>query len=112
VGVHWGTFEGERNVGFMFLVETALGRMKYIKMGNSSLTHPPEGFSSIAAKGRLEPDPSKDKIQMLDNMRVIIPIGPPEPQREFEASGFLHSEYVIYNEGQARLRYLAKFSFA
>nr|XP_053643276.1 protein mono-ADP-ribosyltransferase PARP3-like isoform X1 [Cherax quadricarinatus] len=74
----------------MFLVETALGRMKYIKMGNSSLTHPPEGFSSIAAKGRLEPDPSKDKIQMLDNMRVIIPIGPPEPQREFEASGFLH----------------------
>ncbi|XP_071530154.1 protein mono-ADP-ribosyltransferase PARP3-like isoform X2 [Panulirus ornatus] len=89
VGVHWGTYEGERNVGFMFLVETALGRMKYIKMGNSSLCQPPEGFNSIAAKGRLEPDPSKDKIIMLDDMRVFVPVGQPEPQREFEASGFL-----------------------
>lgn len=55
MGVHWGKYEDERNVGFMFLVETALGRMRYIKMGNSSLTRPPDGFNSIAAKGRLEP---------------------------------------------------------
>lgn len=112
VGVHWGKYEDERNVGFMFLVETALGRMRYIKMGNSSLTRPPDGFNSIAAKGRLEPDPSNDEMRKFDGKRVVVPIGPPVPQKEFEASGFLQSQYVVYDEGQVQLRYLTKFSFA
>lgn len=67
MGVHWGKYEDERNVGFMFLVETALGRMRYIKMGNSSLTRPPDGFNSIAAKGRLEPG-------MFRNLYCLCPV--------------------------------------
>ncbi|XP_064119253.1 protein mono-ADP-ribosyltransferase PARP3-like isoform X1 [Macrobrachium nipponense] len=111
VGVHWGTYAGEKNVGFMFLAEAALGRIKYVKMGNSSLKQPPEGFNCVAAKGRLEPDSSKDQIRTFGGKRVIIPVGAPAPQKDFESSGFLRSEYVVYKEGQTRLRYLLKFSF-
>ncbi|KAK7068526.1 Poly [ADP-ribose] polymerase 3 [Halocaridina rubra] len=111
VGVHWGTYAGEKNVGFMFLIETALGRIKYVKMGNSSLKKPPDGFNCVGAKGRLEPDSSKDQIRTFGGKRVIIPVGAPSRQKDFESSGFLRTEYVVYNEEQMRLRYLVKFSF-
>ncbi|XP_042885376.1 protein mono-ADP-ribosyltransferase PARP3-like [Penaeus japonicus] len=53
-----------------------------------------------------------DEMRKFDGKRVVVPIGPPVPQKEFESSGFLQSQYVVYDEGQTQLRYLTKFSFA
>lgn len=56
-------------------------------------------------------DASKDKVKIFDGNRVFVPVGLPEPQQEFETSGFLHSQYVVYKVDQLRIRYLVKFSF-
>ena len=52
---HYGTFEGEKNIGFMFLVEVALGNMNFIQQCDSSLTKPPAGYDSVVARGSCEP---------------------------------------------------------
>lgn len=48
-------FEGEDNVGFMFVAEVALGKEKSITQSDSSLTKAPPGFDSIVARGSSEP---------------------------------------------------------
>ena len=55
VGCHYGSFEGEQDVGFMFLVEVALGNMHFIKQCDGSLTKAPPGYDSIVARGNCEP---------------------------------------------------------
>lgn len=55
VGCNYGVFEGENNVGFMFLVEVALGRESSITQCNSSLTKAPNGYDSVVARGTCEP---------------------------------------------------------
>lgn len=52
---HYGCFEGENDVGFMFLVEVALGKESSIKECDCSLTKAPKGYDSIVARGRCEP---------------------------------------------------------
>ncbi|MCL4136266.1 UNVERIFIED_CONTAM: hypothetical protein GTU68_062313, partial [Idotea baltica] len=111
VGAHHGTFEGEKNIGFMFLTEVALGKMNFIKQVSSGLTAPPKGFDSVVARGKLEPDPKKDIKKEFEGHDVIVPVGAPVPQKEFKDSNFTQSEYLVYKESQARIRYLLKFSF-
>ncbi|KAK7063097.1 Poly [ADP-ribose] polymerase 3 [Halocaridina rubra] len=111
VGPHYGKFEGEDMVGFMFLVEVALGKESSITQCNGSLTKAPAGYDSIVARGRNEPDPKKDKKITLEDKEVIVPTGAPVPQKEWKHSGFDQSEYLVYKESQARIRYLLKFSF-
>ena len=55
VRCHEGKFEGEEEVGFMFLVEVALGNMHFIKQRNLNLTEAPPGYDSIVARGKCEP---------------------------------------------------------
>ena len=52
---HYGKFEGEKNIGFMFLVEVALGNMNFIQTVKCSLTKPPAGYDSVVARGTEEP---------------------------------------------------------
>ncbi|KAG0710972.1 Poly [ADP-ribose] polymerase 3 [Chionoecetes opilio] len=111
VNSHCGVYEGEKNVGFMFLVEVALGKEKSILQYDSSLTKAPTGFDSVVARGSNEPDPKKDKKHVLDGKDVVVPVGKPVPQKQWSKSGFNQSEYLVYKESQARLRYLLKFSF-
>lgn len=111
VSPHYGTFEGEDMVGFMFLVEVALGREKSIQECDSSLTKAPPGYDSVVARGRCEPDPKKNKIKDFEGNEVVIPVGKPVPQKEWSESSFQQSEYLVYKESQARIRYLLKFSF-
>ncbi|XP_042883678.1 protein mono-ADP-ribosyltransferase PARP3-like isoform X2 [Penaeus japonicus] len=111
VGCHYGSFEGESNVGFMFLVEVALGRESSITQCNCSLTKPPNGYDSVVARGSCEPDPKKNKKLVFDDKDVIVPVGKPVPQKEWAKSGFCQSEYLVYKESQARIRYILKFSF-
>ncbi|KAA0185227.1 hypothetical protein HAZT_HAZT011681 [Hyalella azteca] len=107
---HYGLFEGEKNIRFMFLVEVALGKSHEITASNSLLRAAPEGFNSIVARGRNEPDPKKNVTLELDGKKVVVPVGKPVPQTKFKDSGFIQSEYLIYNEHQARLRFLLKFT--
>lgn len=55
---HYGEFHGEKNVGFMFLVEVALGKEKSISQCDPSLTQPPPGFNCVVARGSSEPGES------------------------------------------------------
>ncbi|XP_066950265.1 protein mono-ADP-ribosyltransferase PARP3-like [Macrobrachium rosenbergii] len=109
---HYGSFEGEDTVGFMFLVEVALGKEHSITQCDGSLTKAPNGYDSIVARGQSEPDPKKDTVIELEGKNVTVPIGKPVPQKQWKNSGFSQSEYLVYKESQARLRYLLKFSFA
>jgi len=111
VQCHYGEFEQEKDVGFMFLVEAQLGRTKDTPSGDYTLKAAPEGYDSIVARGVQEPDPSKDKKMTLSGGReVVVPVGKPVKQKKYSNSEFWQSEYLVYQECQARLRYLIKFS--
>ncbi|MBZ3881029.1 Poly [ADP-ribose] polymerase 3 [Sciurus carolinensis] len=97
---------GSHQVGYMFLGEVALGREYHITIDHPNLTCPPDGFDSVIARGRTEPDPIQDTELELDGHRVAVPQGPPLQCPEFSSSHFWQSEYLIYQESQCRLRYL------
>ncbi|XP_076059725.1 protein mono-ADP-ribosyltransferase PARP3-like [Oratosquilla oratoria] len=111
VGWHYGNFDGEKNIGFMFLVEVALGKTHEIKRDNSSLKCAPKGFDSVVARGNTEPDTKANITMELDSKKVVVPVGKAVDQKEFKDSYFSQSEYLIYKESQARIRYLLKLSF-
>lgn len=99
------------NIGIMFLNEVALGKEKEITRDDSSLKSAPTGFDSVVAKGRTEPNPIEDiKIELEEKM-VVVPQGKPTPQSEYNSSSFSESEYLVYKESQARIRYLLKLKF-
>ncbi|XP_051874790.1 protein mono-ADP-ribosyltransferase PARP3 [Pristis pectinata] len=100
-----------KNEGIMFLTEVALGNIHYILRDNSQLRTPPTGFDSVVARGSTEPDSSQDKVQIIDGRRVIVSQGKPKPMKLGKNSSFSQSEYVIYQESQARLRYLVQVKF-
>uniref|UniRef100_A0A914WSW0 Poly [ADP-ribose] polymerase n=1 Tax=Plectus sambesii TaxID=2011161 RepID=A0A914WSW0_9BILA len=99
-----------QNIGIMFLNEVALGKEKTITMDDSSLKAPPQGFDSIIARGRQEPDAKHDVKIEIDGRHVIIPQGKPI-QTEHSNSSFHQSEYLIYKENQCRIRYLLQIQF-
>lgn len=95
----------------MFLAEAALGKEHYITRDDSALRQAPEGFHSIVAKGRTEPDDSQDVQLDLDGNAVRVPQGKPVPVSGFESSSFSQSEYLLYQESQARIRYMLTMKF-
>lgn len=100
-----GTNWNGKHAKVMFLAEAALGREHHIVHDSSWLTHPPAGFDSVVAKGRVDPDPQGSTTLTLDGKTVVVDTGPPRVT-PFSHSSFHHSEYLIYDESQHRLRYL------
>nr|XP_027228890.1 poly [ADP-ribose] polymerase 3-like [Penaeus vannamei] len=100
VGYHYGTYEGESNVGFMFLVEVALGRESSITQCDGSLTKAPNGYDSVVARGSREPDPKKNKKLVFEGKDVIVPVGKPVPQKEWAQSGFCQSDKHLWMKKQ------------
>ncbi|CAI8044263.1 Protein mono-ADP-ribosyltransferase PARP3 [Geodia barretti] len=96
------------NIGIMFLNEVALGKEKHITTDDSSLVKAPPGFDCIVARGRTEPDPSKDSCLEFEERKVVVPQGEPVPQPKFSQSSFSQSEYLVYRESQNCIRYLLK----
>ncbi|XP_078399972.1 protein mono-ADP-ribosyltransferase PARP3 [Cetorhinus maximus] len=94
------------HVGVMFLTEVALGKEHSIFQDNSNLKAAPKGFDSVIARGTTEPDCSQDKEITLEGKKVMVPQGKPVKMKLQKQSYFSQSEYVIYKESQARLRYL------
>ncbi|XP_064632694.1 protein mono-ADP-ribosyltransferase PARP3-like [Lineus longissimus] len=99
--------------GIMFLTEVALGNEQHITRDNSSLTEPPSGKDSVIAKGWTEPDPAKDKDLVKDGKKIVVPQGEPVKQDKYvNNSSFGQSEYLVYKESQARMRYLILGDFS
>ena len=115
----------------MFLNEVALGMEHHITRDDWTLTSPPSGKDCIIAKGRTEPgvhhsvcawllclhnyissaDPKLDTRIKVEGREVSVPQGPPVTQAPFTGSSFSQSEYLVYEESQARIRYLLKLHF-
>ncbi|XP_072540673.1 protein mono-ADP-ribosyltransferase PARP3 [Salminus brasiliensis] len=98
-------------IGIMFLNEVALGREHTITADDYSLKKAPDSYDSVVARGRQEPDPSKDVFIELDGKKVTVPQGKAINQSEYENSYFQNSEYLIYKESQCRIRYLLELRF-
>ncbi len=112
----------------MFLNEVALGNEHHITCDDHTLTKAPSGFDCVIAKGRTEPgksctlimrallhfhsDPKDDASIVLDGKTVTVPQGKPIPFSKFSMSSFSQSEYLVYKESQARIRYLLKLKFS
>ena len=57
-------------------------------------------------------DPKKDTTIEIDGKTVVVPQGQPIHQPTFSNSSFSQSEYLVYKENQARIRYLLKLKFS
>jgi poly [ADP-ribose] polymerase len=104
----WGSSAG---IGYMFLVEAALGKEKEINQNDSSLRAAPSGFGCVVARGHTEPDPTKDTTLTFDGNTVVVPQGKPIATKWKNNSAFSQSEYLVYKESQARIRYVLKMKF-
>ncbi len=96
----------------MFLAEAALGEEHHITRDDSSLTKAPAGFDSVVAKGRTEPDPTQDVQLDIEGSSVKVPQGKPVQVPEYSNSSFTQSEYLLYQESQARIRYMLTMKFS
>ena len=96
----------------MFLAEAALGKEHHITRDDSSLTSAPTGFQSVVAKGRTEPSPGQDAHLTLDGHAVTIAQSKAEQVPRYKDSNFMQSEYLLYKEGQARIRYMLTMKFS
>lgn len=103
------TTVNKKNIGIMFLNEVALGKEHHITKDDPSLTKPPNGFDCVIAKGTTEPDPKFDTVLNIEGKKVTVPQG--KPINTNISSYFSQSEYLIYNEGQNRIRFLLKMKF-
>lgn len=103
---------GKQQLGIMFLVEAALGKEHHIKRDDSSLKAPPKGFDSVVAQGQEDPDPKKNVTIKIDGKPVVVPQGEPVRRAEYSSSSFGQTEWLVYQESQARLRYLLTFDLS
>ncbi|MBL8799565.1 MAG: WGR domain-containing protein [Planctomycetia bacterium] len=93
--------------GVMFLAEAALGKEHTITRDDSSLRCAPKGCDCIVARGHTEPDPQHDIEWEFEGKKVVVPQGKPIKSK-YTNSSFTQSEYLLYKESQARLRYVLR----
>lgn len=98
------TPESRNKIGCMFLVEAALGKVCEIYQDDSSLRRAPEGYDSVKACGRQTPCARKEI--KLDEKEVWVAIDRPTDNLKAKHSSFYQDEHLIYNEAQARIRYV------
>jgi len=56
-------------------------------------------------------DPKADVKIKLEGHDVVVPQGNPIHMPKYSSSNFSQSEYLVYRESQARIRYLLKLKF-
>lgn len=104
----------KKQIGFMYLVEVVLGDQEIITRDDSSLNFQKVekglGKDSVLAKGTTEPDPKNDVQIKGDWQPITVPQGP--VINTGTKSSFSQSEYLVYQEGRARMKYLLKMEFA
>jgi poly [ADP-ribose] polymerase len=99
----------------MFLNEIVLGNPKEINQDDSSLTKESVAkrykTDSIIARGRVEPDPKCDVTIPGEWGEITVPQGKPIAQPQWGNSTFSQSEYLVYDEGQVRMKYVLQMKF-
>ncbi|XP_054284117.1 poly [ADP-ribose] polymerase-like [Macrosteles quadrilineatus] len=94
------------NTGLMLLCEVALGNM-YERTHAEYIENLPSGKHSCKGVGATCPDPS-EKTE-LDGAEV--PHGKPTQQATHKETSLLYNEYIVYDIGQVKARYLFRMKF-
>jgi len=108
-GYTGSTKVGGDQAGFMFLVEAPLGKMHSVHQDGkpSSFKEAPGGCDSVKAEGRTETfDPKTDATIPGPFGPVAVPQKKPVATEFSKSSSFSQSEYLVYKESQALMRYL------
>jgi poly [ADP-ribose] polymerase len=96
----------ENNLGVLLLCDVALGDSYQVKKPEY-VEKLPDGKLSTLALSKFVPDPTKEETV---EDKIVIPIG--KLSESGLADVFLeHSEYVVYNVSQVRIRYMLKVKF-
>jgi len=104
--------QDKKNIGFMFLNEVILGKEHHITRDDSSLVKAPGDCHCVIAKGRVEPDPKHDTTIEGEWGPVTVPQGKAINQSQHSGSSFFNTEYLVYDEGQVRMKYILKIDFS
>lgn len=108
-GYTGSTKVGGAQAGFMFLIEAPLGKMYSVHQDGkpSSFKSAPGGCHSVKAEGRQESfDPKTDATIPGPFGAVAVPQKKPSPTPFKSKSHFHQTEYLVYKESQALMRYL------
>ena len=93
---------------YVLVCEVALGQIKETMKTNNDFKLD-EGFHSVWGKGRSGPDSEGSASMVTLSDGAVVPIGKVKNFGDRDRSDFLHSEYVIPDSSQVRLRYLLQF---
>ncbi|XP_050773804.1 poly [ADP-ribose] polymerase 2 isoform X6 [Gopherus flavomarginatus] len=99
----------QRNVGLLLLCEVALGECQELLEANAEAGELPPGKHSTKGLGKLAPVPSNSI--MLDG--AAVPLGPAVETGVTNPHGYTlnYNEFVVYDPGQVRMRYLLQVRF-
>lgn len=95
------------SIGLLLLCEVALGNM-HEKTQAEYIEKLPPGKHSCKGLGVTHPDP-EHSVVMEDG--VEIPLGPGKPVLQRHQTSLLYNEYIVYDVGQVKVRYLLKMNF-
>jgi hypothetical protein len=97
----------DKATGILMLCEVALGNMKERTAAFYETAIPNTAHQSTAGIGRYHPDP-KDAFR--DDSGCLIPMGKCVPSSQ-QDTALLYNEFVVYDTGQIRPRYLLRLNF-
>ena len=103
----WGCKKSGARV--MFLAEAALGTPHSILRDDPSIVRPPGGCDSVIAVGRTAPMAEVETFLEMDGKQVAVPQGEVSKEGRPGQSRFHHSEFLLYDEAQHRIRYVCEF---
>ncbi|KAM9121040.1 poly [ADP-ribose] polymerase 2 isoform 3-T4 [Pangshura tecta] len=102
----------QRDVGLLLLCEVALGECQELLEANAEAGELPPGKHSTKGLGKLAPAPASSIV--LDG--ATVPLGPAMETGVRNPHGYTlnYNEFVVYDPGQVRMRYLlqVRFNFA
>jgi hypothetical protein len=97
----------DKATGILMLCEVALGNMKERTTAFCETAIPNTAHQSTVGIGRYHPDP-KDAFR--DDSGCVIPMGKCVPSSQRDTT-LLYNEFVVYDTGQIRPRYLLRLNF-
>ena len=92
------------NIGFILVVEAALGKSDVVQLCKGSLIE--RGYQSRKANGEWKPDDTPTPTGWPRDPSVTIPSGKTVPQKLNGLGTFQYNEYVLFDPRLYRLRYL------
>lgn len=96
------------NIGLLLLCEVAMGKAYELFKSEPELPQGlPEGYDSVKGVGKSTTN-SKTHVKIEDDL--LVPMGKQTANKGVK-SQLLYNEYIVYQESQAMIRYIAKTKF-